>query len=122
MLNIVRTNGFYFASVDAKIKDNNNNSVDLIYDFNLGERAKIQKINFIGKKIFKDNKLRNLIVSEENKPWKFITSKWGIESISEILYQIKKKKSVNGGVRAALGIKLTELNEQWHEYIKKFYY
>ena len=74
LINIVRTNGFYFATIDTKIKDNKNNSVDLIYDFDLGKRAKIQKINFIGKKIFKDNKLRSIIVSEENKPWKFITS------------------------------------------------
>lgn len=74
LTNIVRANGFYFAKIDTKIKDNKNNSVDIIYDFNLGERAKIQKINFIGKKIFKDSKLRNVIVSEENKPWKFITS------------------------------------------------
>ena len=74
LLNIVRANGFYFAKIDTKIKDNKNNSVDIIYDFELKERAKIQKINFIGKKIFKDSKLRNLIVSEENKPWKFITA------------------------------------------------
>mgnify|MGYP001240812553 FL=1 len=73
LLNIVRANGFYFAKIDTKIKDNKNNSVDIIYDFDLKQRAKIQKINFIGKKIFKDSKLRNLIVSEENKPWKFIT-------------------------------------------------
>ena len=74
LTNIVRSNGFYFASIDTKIKNNNNNSVDLIYDFDLGKRAKIQKINFIGKKIFKDNKLRSIIISEENKPWKFITN------------------------------------------------
>ena len=40
---------------------------------NLGERAKIKKIKFIGNKIFKDSKLRNIIISEEAKPWKFIT-------------------------------------------------
>ncbi len=74
LLNIVRANGFYFAKIDTKVKDNKNNSVDIIYEFDLKERAKIQKINFIGKKIFKDSKLRNLIVSEENKPWKFITA------------------------------------------------
>jgi len=73
LTNIVRSNGFYFAKIDTKIKNNNNNSVDIIYDFKLGERAKIEKINFIGNKIFKDSKLRNIIVSEESKPWKFIT-------------------------------------------------
>ena len=49
------------------------NSVDLIYDFNLGERAIIKNINFQGNKIFKDTKLRNIIKSEEGKFWKFIT-------------------------------------------------
>jgi len=74
LINIVRSNGFYFATIDTKVKDNKNNSVDIIHDFKLGERAKIQKINFIGKKIFKDSKLRNIIVSEESKPWKFIST------------------------------------------------
>ena len=73
LINIVRNTGFYFAEIETKIQDNNNNSVNLIYDFTLGERAKINKIKFIGNKIFKNNKLRNLIVSEESKPWKFIT-------------------------------------------------
>ena len=47
--------------------------LDLIYNFNLGEIAKIKKINFIGNKIFRDNTLRNIIISEEDKFWKFIT-------------------------------------------------
>ena len=50
-----------------------NNSVNLIYNFKLGEIAKINKINFIGQKIFKDSTLRNIIKSEESKFWKFIT-------------------------------------------------
>ncbi len=74
LLNIVKTNGFYFAELESKIIENKNNSVDLIYNFNLGNRAKIKKINFQGKKIFKDSKLRNVIQSEEGKFWKFITS------------------------------------------------
>jgi len=74
LINIVRNIGFYFAEIETKVQDNNNNSVDIIYNFNLGERAKISEIKFIGNKIFKNNKLRNIIVSEENKPWKFISS------------------------------------------------
>ena len=73
LLNIVRNAGFYFAEVETKIEDNNNNSVNIIYLFNLGERAKIKEIKFIGNKVFKNNKLRNLIVSEESRPWKFLT-------------------------------------------------
>ena len=46
LLNIVRSSGFYFASIDTKIINNDNNSIDLFYDFKLGDRAIIKKINF----------------------------------------------------------------------------
>jgi outer membrane protein insertion porin family len=42
---------------------------------NLGKKAKIKKITFIGEKIFKDKKLRSVILSEEYKFWKFISGK-----------------------------------------------
>ncbi len=71
--NIVRVNGFYFAEINVEVIDNNNNSVNLIYNFNLGDRAKIDEINFTGKKIFNTRKLRKIILSEETRPWKFIT-------------------------------------------------
>ena len=41
----------------------------------MGEKAKIKKISFLGDKVFKDNKLRNLIISEEYKFWKIISGK-----------------------------------------------
>ena len=71
--NIIRLNGFYFANIEAQTIDNNNNSINLIYNVSLGERAKIQKIIFTGQKLFNIRKLRKIILSEENKPWKFIT-------------------------------------------------
>ena len=71
--NIVRAYGYYFAEIDSKIETNQNNTVNIIYNFNLGKIAKIKKISFIGNKIFKDSKLRNVIVSEETKFWKFLT-------------------------------------------------
>ena len=74
LINMIRNIGFYFAEIETKVEDNNNNSVNIIYNFDLGERAKISEIKFIGNKIFKNNKLRNIIISEESKPWKFITT------------------------------------------------
>ena len=71
--NILRSYGYYFVKLETKINTNSNNTVDLIYNFDLGEIAKIKKINFIGNKVFRDNTLRNIIISEENKFWKFIT-------------------------------------------------
>ncbi len=74
LLNVVRASGFYFAKIETKILDNQNNSVDIIYDFKLGKRAIIKKINFQGSKVFRDTRLRNVISSEEGRCWKFITS------------------------------------------------
>ena len=68
-----RNIGFYFVKVEAYAKENINNSIDLIYEIDKGKRAKIGKIAFIGQKIFKDNKLRSVITSEESKPWKVLS-------------------------------------------------
>lgn len=70
--NIVRSNGFYFAKIDTQIIENKN-SYDLIYNFDLGKRVKINEISFVGNKIFNSRKLRKIILSEESRPWKFLT-------------------------------------------------
>jgi len=72
---IFKEMGYYYATVDAYIEDIGNNKVNLTYDISLGDKAKIKKITFIGNKIFKDNKLKSVIVSEEYKFWKFISGK-----------------------------------------------
>ena len=72
--NILKSYGYYFVKLESSINYNENNTVNLIYDFNLGEIAKIKTIKFIGDKVFRDSTLRNIIVSEESKFWKFITS------------------------------------------------
>tara|TARA_B100000886_G_scaffold270150_1_gene194153 strand:- start:2154 stop:4400 length:2247 start_codon:yes stop_codon:yes gene_type:complete len=71
--NILKSYGYYFVKLETLINNNENNSVDIIYNFDIGEIAKIKKIIFIGNKIFRDNTLRNVIISEEAKFWKFIT-------------------------------------------------
>ena len=71
--NILKSYGYYFVKLETSIIENSNNTVDLNYKFDLGEIAKIKKINFIGDKIYNDTILRNIIISEEAKFWKFIT-------------------------------------------------
>ena len=73
--NSLSRSGYYFAKVDVKVKENNNDTVDLIYDIETGEKALINNIKFTGNKFYKDRKLRSVIVSEENKFWKFISNK-----------------------------------------------
>ena len=67
--------GYYFADVKTKTLDNSNNTIDLVFQINLGEKAKISKIEFIGDKKIKDRTLRNVIISEESRFWKFISKK-----------------------------------------------
>ena len=43
ILNVLKGSGYYFAEVDSKIVENENNTVDIIYDINLGEKAFIKK-------------------------------------------------------------------------------
>ncbi len=71
--NLLKSYGYYFVKLETSIIQNNNNTVDLKYNFELGDIAKIKKITFIGNKIFNDAILRNIIISEETKFWKFLT-------------------------------------------------
>ena len=73
--NFLKVSGFYFSKVKVDLKENDNNTVNLIYDIDLGEKASIKNIIFTGNKIFKDKVLKNIIVSEENKFWKFLSNK-----------------------------------------------
>ena len=75
LLNELKKNGYYRAKVNILVKDKDNNLVDLIYDFDLGKKAKIKRISFLGNKIYKDKKLRGVIVSSEYKFWKFLTGR-----------------------------------------------
>ena len=67
--------GFYFIKIDPYIETLDNNLVNIEYKIELGEKAKISKISFIGEKVFKDKKLKSVILSEEYKFWKFISGK-----------------------------------------------
>ena len=79
IVNSLRVNGYYFSEVKTNIKKNENNTVDIVYNINLGNKALIKNIKFIGNKIFKDNKLRKVIVSEESKFWKFLSNKKNVD-------------------------------------------
>ena len=73
--NSLNSSGYYFNKVDVSLRTNSNDTVDLIYNIDLGEKALIKNIIFTGEKYYKDKKLKNIIVSEESKFWKFISNK-----------------------------------------------
>ncbi len=72
---ILRKNGYYFSDIQIEIEKIDDNKINIKYLFDLGEKSKIRKITFLGNKIFKDKKLKSVIVSEEYKFWKFISGK-----------------------------------------------
>ena len=67
--------GYYFSKVEYYVSDVFDNKVNLSIKIDLGNKSKIKKITFIGNKIFKDRQLKNIIISEEYKFWKFISGK-----------------------------------------------
>ena len=74
--NFHKSLGFYFVEVNPSlIKNDQLNSIRLKIDIVQGERATIKEILFIGDKKIKDKKLLEVIASEENKFWKFISNK-----------------------------------------------
>ena len=73
--NILKQFGFYFSNTQVLIEELEDNKIDLTYKIETGEKSKIKKITFLGNKIFKDNKLKSIILSEEYKFWKFISGK-----------------------------------------------
>ena len=73
--NFLKNIGYFFSNINVVKKVTLDNKVDLIFQIDLGNKAKIKKITFLGNKIFKDKKLKSVIVSEEYKFWKFISGK-----------------------------------------------
>ena len=75
ILKYLKDDGYYFSSITSSYQDLGDNKIDLFYKINLGEKSKISKISFIGDKKVKDSTLRNIILSEEYRFWKFISGK-----------------------------------------------
>jgi outer membrane protein insertion porin family len=90
--------GYYFAEVETLIETLDNNLINIEYKIDLGNKSKIKKISFIGDKIFKDRKLKSIIISEEYKFWKFISGKKYLqEELTEIDKRLLKNFYLNQG-------------------------
>jgi outer membrane protein insertion porin family len=94
----LRSAGYYFATIDPYIELLDDNMITIDYRVDLGEKSKIGKISFIGDKIFKDRKLKSIIISEEYKFWKFISGKKFLrEELIEIDKRLLKSFYLNKG-------------------------
>jgi outer membrane protein insertion porin family len=75
IINLLKESGYYFSKIESSINELKNNKINLTYFIDIGDKAKISKISFIGDKKFKDSKLKSLIASEEYKFWKIVSGK-----------------------------------------------
>ena len=114
MLNSLKQQGYYFSTIDPFIEDLKENKVNIFYKFNLGKKAKIKNISFIGDKVFKDSKLRSIILSEEYKFWKFISGK---KFLNEQLIEIDKRLIKNFYLNS--GYFNVEVNSSFAKLIEK---
>ena len=88
LINAIKNEGYYFSEVEVFTEKLIDNKLKITYDIKLNEKSKIKKISFLGNKIFKNRSLRNIILSEEYKFWKFISGK---KYLSENLIEIDKR-------------------------------
>lgn len=65
--------GYLLADIDIQKETLDENSLNLIIEIERGEKVKVKKINFIGDKKIKERRLRDIIVTTEDKFWKFIS-------------------------------------------------
>ena len=84
--------GYNFSEVKAKIRKIDENNLDLIFEIDRGDVTKIFKISFFGDKKIKEKRLRDIIASEEDKFWKFITRN---TRFSENLINLDKRLLIN---------------------------
>lgn len=98
MKNNLKQRSYFFSEIDYNIEYLTDNRVNIKYNINLGNKAKIKKISFIGNKIFKERKLRNIILSEEYKFWKFLSSKKFLnEDLVNLDSRLLKNFYINNG-------------------------
>ena len=98
ILNVLKTQGYIQAKLDVFKEELSDNKINLIFEINLGEKAKIKKITFIGNKIYKDQKLKRVIVSEEYKFWKLLSGKKYLnENLINFDVQLLKNFYLNKG-------------------------
>jgi outer membrane protein insertion porin family len=71
--NLYSSTGFNFVQVETKTRVIDDKNIDLIFEIQKGEPTKISKIIFKGDKKVREKRLRDVIASEEDKFWKFIS-------------------------------------------------
>ena len=84
--------GFNFATVESKVQNFDQNRINLSFVLDKGKKTKIAKINFTGDKKIKSKRLRDVIASEEDRFWKFLSKN---TSLSNNNIELDKRLLIN---------------------------
>ncbi|MBL8708887.1 MAG: outer membrane protein assembly factor BamA [Rhodospirillaceae bacterium] len=74
LLDLYRRNGRFAAAVDPKIIKLDQNRVDLVFEITEGESTGVERIDFVGNKIFSDSDLRDVVITRESAWYRFLSS------------------------------------------------
>ena len=86
--NLYSSLGYNFTNVEANFKKIDQSRIDLILKIDKGDKTKISKINFLGNNNVRSSRLIDVIASEEDKFWKFITRN---TNLTERLVELDKR-------------------------------
>ena len=106
--------GYNFANVEAKINKIDNEKYDLLFEINRGNKTKISTISFVGNKSIRSKKLKDIVASEEDKFWKFLSRN---TSFSENLIRLDERLLTNyykslGFYDVKINSNLAQINEK----------
>ena len=95
---ILKEMGYFNSEIQISVEKLDESLVNLSINIDLGEKAKIRKISFVGNKVFKDSKLKRIIASTEYKFWKIISGKKYLNpSLVDIDIRLLNNFYVNNG-------------------------
>ena len=84
--------GYNFSKIETKIKRLDDKNIDLVIEIDRGDQTKISSISFLGNKSIRTNRLKDIIASEEDKFWKFISRN---TNLNENLIELDKRLLIN---------------------------
>jgi outer membrane protein insertion porin family len=114
-----RKKGYYNAKITDKIEELPNNEVSLIYVMDEGGKAYIDKIEFIGNKVFSNKALKKIMLTNEKGFFSLFTDA-GILDSNKLEYDIMQITSFynnNGYIAARVGEPEIKYNEEKMELI-----
>ena len=74
ILEIYRVSGRFAATVEPKVIALPENRVDLVFEITEGDVTGIERINFVGNRVFDDSDLRGVVQTTESAWWRVLTS------------------------------------------------